>query len=169
MSLTSQILYGANCTTSPNNPINTDGGRVTGQNSAVFTANDLVSVTTTGLEVATPSTDIYGVVLKSQTMGASNQTVNLVKPICFVADQSYEWLMGTNVDLDPLASVGQYYKITGTTGIQQVDVSGGAMTGTARQVVCTAVDPQQLGGSGSGSGLRQGLFKFVLVSDFTQG
>jgi len=172
MSLTSQTLYGAQLTTSPNNPTNTDGGRVIGQNSAVFTANDLVTVTTTGLEVATASTDIYGVVLKSQTMASNNETTgpqSQVKPICFVADQSYEWLMGTNADLDPLASVGQYYKIIGTTGIQQVDVSGGAMTGTARQVICTAVDPQQLGGSGTGSGLRQGLFKFVLVSDFTQG
>ena len=169
MSLTSQTLYGAQQTTSPNNPTNTDGGRVIGQNSAVFTANDLVSVTTTGLEVATSSTDIYGVVLKTQTMGASNQTVDFVQPLCFIADQSYEWLMGTNSDLSALSSIGQYYKITGTTGIQQVDVSGGAMTGTARQVVCTDVDPQGLGGTGVGSGLRQGLFKFVLVSDLTQG
>ncbi len=167
-----QILYGAQVATSPNNPTNTDGGRVIGDNSEVFTANDIVTIEVGSgtLVVAGASSDIYGVVLKTQTMGASNETVQpIIKPICFVADQSYEWIMGTNVDLDPLASLGQYYAITGTTGIQQVDVSGGAMTGTARQVICTAVDPNQLGGTGSGSGLRQGLFKFVKVSDFTQG
>lgn len=165
-----QTLYGAVDSTSPNNPTNTDGGRVIGKNSEVFTANDIVTVdNTNGLKVAGASDDIYGVVLKTQTMSSSNQTVAKVTPMCFPVDQSYEWLMGTNSDLSPLTSVGQYYAITGTTGIQQVDVSGGAMTGTARQVICTAVDPQQLGGTGSGSGLRQGLFKFVKITDFTQG
>ncbi len=166
-----QTLYGAQLTTSPNNPTNTDGGRVLGDNSEVFTANDIVTVEVGSgtLAVAGATSDIYGVVLKTQTMGASNETVDLIKPICFVADQSYEWLMGTNLDLSPLTSLGQYYAIVGTTGIQQVDVSGGAMTGTARQVICTAVDPQGLGGTGAGSGARQGLFKFVKVSDFTQG
>jgi hypothetical protein len=165
-----QTIYGAQVTTSPNNPTNTDGGRIIGKNSVAFTANDLVAIDhTNGLELATSSTPIYGVILKSQTMGASNQTVNLVTPICFTADQSYEWLMGTNSDLSALTSVGQYYAITGTTGIMQVDVSGGAVTGASRQVLCTAVDPNQLGGTGVGSGVRQGLFKFVDVTDFTQG
>jgi hypothetical protein len=165
-----QTLYGAQQGTSPNNPTNTDGGRVIGKNSEVFTANDVVSIdNTNGLLVAGATSDIYGVVLKSQTMGASNQTVTKVTPMCFVVDQSYEWLMGTNSDLSPLTSVGQYYAITGTTGIQQVDVNGGAMTGTARQLICTQVDPYQVGGTGSGSGLRQGLFKFVKITDFTQG
>jgi len=166
-----QTLYGAQQSTSPTNPTNTDGGRILGNNSEVFTANDIVTVEVGSgiLAVAGATSDIYGVVLKSQTMGASNETVNLVKPLCFVADQSYEWLMGTNADLSSLTSLGQYYKIVGTTGIQQVDVSGGAMTGTARQVICTAVDPSGLGGTGVGSGARQGLFKFVQVSNFTQG
>ncbi len=165
-----QTLYGAQVTTSPNNPTNTDGGRVYGSNNAVFTANDLVTTDgANGLWVALSTSDIYGVVLKTQTMASTNATVAKVAPICFPADQSYEWLMGTNADLSPLTSVGQYYKITGTTGIQQVDVTSGAMTGTARQLICTAVDPQGLGGTGSGSGLRQGLFKFVQITDFTQG
>jgi hypothetical protein len=166
-----QTLYGAQVKTSPGNPVNTDGGRIIGDNSEVFTANDLVTVEVGSgtLAVAGSTSDIYGVVLTTQTMGASNETVQKVKPICFPVDMSYEWLMGTNSDLDPLASLGQYYKITGTTGIQQVDVTSGAMTGTARQVICTGVDPEGFGGSGSGSGLRQGLFKFVQISNFTQG
>lgn len=161
-----QTLYGAQLTTSPNNPTNTDGGRVIGKNSEVFTANDVCGLdNTNGLFVATAVAAVYGVVLKTQTMASDNQTVAKVKPMCFPIDQSYEWLMGTNSDLSPLTSVGQFYKLTGTTGIQQVDVSGGAMTGVARVVVCTEVDPNGFGGTGSGSGLRQGLFKFVRVTD----
>lgn len=166
----SVTTYGATVFHSPTKETNTDGGIVIGKNSEVFTAADLTTIDhTNGLKVAGAADDIYGVVLKTQTMGASNQTVNLVTPMCFVADQSYQWLMGTNADLSPLTSVGQYYAITGTTGIQQVDVSGGAVTGASRQVICTAVDPNALGGTGSGSGVRQGLFQFVKITNFTQG
>ncbi len=165
-----QTIYGAQQDTSPNNPTNTDGGRVTGKNSEVFTANDVVTIDAiNGLKVAASTDDIYGVVLKTQTMSSSNQTVAAVKPICFPVDQSYEWLMGTNADLATLTSVGAYYTITGTTGIQQVDVNAGTAATTSRQVICTQVDPNGLGGTGSGSGLRQGLFKFVKITDFTQG
>lgn len=166
----SQTLYGAVVGTSPTKETNTDGGIVIGKNSEVFTGNDLVTIDhTNGLHVAGATDDIYGVVLKSQTMGASNQTVQFVKPMCFVPDQAYQWLMGTNADLSPLTSVGQYYAITGTTGIQQVDVTAGAVTGASRQLICTAVDPNAVGGTGSGSGLRQGLFQFVKITNFTQG
>ena len=95
----------------------------------------------------------------------NNETVAKVKPLCFPVDQNYEVLMGTNADLSPLTSVGQFYKLTGTTGIQQVDVTSGAMTGVARVVVSTGVAPSGFGGTGSGSGLRQGLFKFVRVTN----
>lgn len=166
----SQTLYGAVVFHSPTKETNTDGGLVIGKNSVAFTANDLVAIdNTNGLEIATASTDIYGVVMTTQTMGASNQTVQLVKPMCFVPDQSYQWLMGTNADLSPLTSVGQYYAITGTTGIMQVDVNGGAVTGASRQVVCLGVDPNAVGGTGTGSGVRQGLFQFVKIQNFTQG
>ncbi len=166
-----QTIYGAQTTTSPNNPTNTDGGRVIGDNSEVFTANDIVTIEVGSgtLAVAGSADAIYGVVLKTQTMASDNETVAKVTPICFIVDQSYEWLMGTNSDLSPLTSVGQYYAITGATAVQQVSVSGGATTGVNRQVICTAVDPFGLGGTGSGSGLRQGLFKFVRITDFTQG
>lgn len=164
-----QTIYGAQQATSPNNPTNTDGGRVLGSNNAVFTANDVVTIDASGtLIVALSTSDIYGVILTTQTMGASNATVTKVKPLVFPVDMSYEWFMGTNSDLSA-TSVGTYYKLTGATSVQQVDVASGAMTGTARQVICTQFDPYGLGTTGSGSGARQGLFKFVAVTDFTQG
>lgn len=162
-------IYGAQIVTSPNNPTNTDGGRVIGKNSEVFTANDLVTIDPSdGLKVAGATDSIYGVVLKTQTMTSDNETVAKAKPLCFPIDQQYEFLMGTNADLSPLTSVGAYYKLTGTTGVQQVDVTSGAQTGTSRIVICTAVDPNGIGGTGAGSGLRQGLFKVVKPSDIRQ-
>lgn len=164
-----QTIYGAQFGTSPTKETNTDGGRVIAKNSTQFTANDIVGIdNTNGLEVATATQSVYGVVLTSQTVGASNQTVQMVKPLVFPVDQDYEWLMGTNSDLNAVTSVGQYYQIIGTTGIQQVDVSGGAVTGANRVVICTEVDPAGLGGTGVGSGLRQGLFKFVKVTNVKQ-
>jgi hypothetical protein len=164
-----QTIYGAQTTTSPDKETNTDGGRVIGKNSVAFTANDIVTIDhSNGLTVAGATDSVYGVILTTQTMGASNQTVQFVKPLVFPVDQDYEWLMGTNSDMSALTSVGQYYSITGTTGIQQVDVSGGAVTGASRVVICTEVDPNGLGGTGTGSGLRQGLFKFVKVTNVKQ-
>ncbi len=158
-------LYGATVQTSPVNPVNFDGGRVVGSNSAVFTANDPVTIDASGtLIVSTATTPIYGVIQKTQTMTSTNATVAKVLPVCIPVDQSYEFLMGTNSDL-AITSVGTFYKLTGTTGVVQVDVTSGAMTGVARVVVCTQVDPNAVGGTGAGSGLRQGLFKFVRVTN----
>lgn len=144
---------------------NTDGGRVLGSNSAVFTSNDPVTIDASGtLIVATATTPVYGVVLTTQTMTSTNATVALVKPNCFTVEQEYEFLMGTNADLTA-TSVGTYYKLTGATGAVQVDVTSGAQTTTSRIVVCTEVDPNAVGGTGANSGARQGLFKFVKVFD----
>lgn len=164
-----QTIYGAVVVTSPNNPTNTDGGRVIGDNSEVFTTNDLVTVESGGtLAVAGATDSIYGIILKTQTMASDNETVAKVKPLCFPIDQQYEFLMGTNSDLSPLTSLGQYYKLAGATGAQQVDVASGVTTGLSRVVICTAVDPNQDGGTGAGSGLRVGLFKIVKPSDIRQ-
>lgn len=160
-----QTLFGARCVTSPNNPTNTDGGRAIGNNSEVFTANDVVTLSGGQVQVAGATDAVYGVALKTQTMTANNETVAKVTPYVFPIDQNYEYMMGTNADLSPLTSIGVFYKLTGTTGIQQVDVTGGAMTGVARVVVCTKVDPNGDGGTGAGSGLRVGLFKFVRVTN----
>ncbi len=162
-------IFGAQVFTSPTNPVNFDGGRVLGSNSAVFTAGDPVTIDASGtLIVTTATTPIYGVVQKTQTMSSTNATVAFVRPVCIPVDQNYEFLMGTNADLTntgATTSVGTFYKLTGTTGAVLVDVTSGAMTGVARVVVCTKVDPQYLGGTGAGSGLRQGLFKFVRVTN----
>lgn len=158
-------LYGAKIFTSPTNPTNTDGGRVYGSNSAVFTANDPVTIDASGtLIVTTATTPVYGVVLKTQTMSSTNVTVAKVKPLVFPIDQQYEFLMGSNADMSATA-VGTFYKLTGTTGAVQVDVASGAMTGVARVVVLTKFDPQNKGGTGADSGAREGLFKFVRVTN----
>jgi hypothetical protein len=162
-------IYGATIVTSPNNPTNTDGGRILGDNSEVFTANDLVTaeIGSGTLAVAGATDPIYGIVLKTQTMASDNESVAKIRPICFTVDQQYELLMGTNADLAE-ANLGDYFKLTGATGAQQVDVASGAQTGTSRIVMLTKIDPNGLGGTGAGSGLRQGLFKVVKPSDIRQ-
>jgi len=162
-------LYGGKLRTSPVNGANFDGGKVIGKNSEVFTANDPVTIdAANGLKVAGTTDKVYGFVQKTQTMASDNQTVAKVKPSVLVPDLSYEFLMGCNADLDPLVSVGAYYKLgTATTGLVQVDVASGVQTGSSRIVECTQVDPDNLGGSGAGSGLRQGKFRLVKVFDLT--
>lgn len=162
-----RTIYGATVTTTPDGKgaVNFDGGKVIGKNSEVFAAGDPVKIASGVLAVAGTTDTVYGVVQKTQTMASNNESVGLVKPVVLVPDMGYQFLMGTNADL-AATNVGTYYKLTtATSGAVQVDVSGGAMTGTARVVECTAVDPFQEGGSGSGSGLRQGLFRFVKVSN----
>lgn len=158
-----RTIYGAEIYKSPTKEVNADRS-VIGKNSTVFTANDPVSIDAShGLIVTTATTSVIGVVEKTATMTSDNETVAMVKPAFAPIDQDTEFLMGTNADLSPLTSVGAYYKLTGTTGAVQVDVTSGVQTGSSRVVLCTKVDPLNEGGSGSGSGLRQGLFKFVKV------
>ena len=162
-------LFGATVAKSPTKETNTDGGRVIGSNSQVFTAGDPVTIDAQGYlavqTAVTTTSPVYGVVLTTQTMSATNvSTVPPVKPICFTVEQEYEFLMGTNADLTG-SNIGVYYKLTGATGAVQVDVTSGAQTSTSRVVVCTEVDPNALGGTGANSGARQGLFKFVKVFD----
>ena len=153
-------IYGAQLATAPDEASNFDGGRVIGKNSEVFTAGDVVTIASGVLDVAAATSQVYGVVQKTETMASDNESVAKVKPSVQVPDYAYEYLMGTNADL-AATSVGTYYKLTGTTGAMQVDVSAGAMTGTAAIVECSKVDPFNEGGSGSGSGLRQGYFRFI--------
>lgn len=159
----SRTIYGATVTTTPSGKgaVDYDGGRVVGKNSEEFTSGDPVTISSGYLQVAGTTDAVYGIVVKSQTMASDNQTVDQVKPSVLVPDMSYEFLMGTNSDL-AVTSVGTYYKLTtATTGAVQVDVASGAMTGVARVVECTKVDPFNEGGTGAGSGLRQGLFRIV--------
>lgn len=160
-----RTIYGGEIITSPVNGANFDGGQVIGKNSEVFTQNDPVTIDAShGLKVAGTTDKVYGFIQKTQTMASTNETVAKVKPSVLVPDLSYEFLMGTNADLDPLTSPGAYYKLTtATTGAVQVDVTSGVQTTTNRVVECTGVDPLNEGGTGSGSGLRQGKFRLVKV------
>lgn len=135
-----------------------------GKNSEVFAIGDILTLGTDGIYVAGATDSIIGVAAEAATMTATNETVKLYKPAYIPIDQDTEFLMGTNSDMSALTSVGAYYSlVAGGTGAQQVDTNGGAKTTTNRVVICTAVDPNGIGGTGSGSGLRQGLFKFVKV------
>jgi|APCry1669188910_1035180.scaffolds.fasta_scaffold63862_2 hypothetical protein len=158
-----QTLYGATLFKSPSNDVNFNSS-IIGKNSEVITSGDILTIDASdGLKVGGATDTVIGVAVKTTTMTSSNETVAKVTPSHIAIDKDYEFLMGTNADMSALTSVGAYYKLAGTTGAQQVDVNSGAQTTTNRVVMCTKVDPNNLGGTGSGSGLRQGIFKFVKV------
>ena len=137
---------------------------VIGKNSEVFTEGDLVTTTgAAGLKVAAAGEAVIGVKAGDQTMSATNATVALVYPTVITLDQDMEFEMTTNSDLSALVSPGSSYNITGATGAQVVDVAGGIQTGATAIVTCTKVDPNKVGGTGVGSGLRTGLFKITKV------
>jgi len=161
-----RTIYGAELYKSPTNEVNY-ADNILGKNSEVFTQGDPVSISSGVLAVIPNGTfAVVGIVAKTATMTSTNVTVAGVKPLYIPLDQDYVWLMGTNYDLTGGTSEGIYYELTGTTGAVQVDVSTGATTLGSRVVMCVAVDPFNEGGSGSGSGLRQGLFKFVKPANF---
>jgi hypothetical protein len=158
-----QTLYGAQLFKAPNVEQNM-ASNVIGKNSEVFAVGDILTLGTDGLYVAGATDSVIGVAATTATMASTNETVAKVKPSYIPISMDYEFLMGTNSDMSALTSVGAYYSlVAGGTGAQQVDTNGGAKTTTNRVVICTAVDPSGLGGTGSGSGLRQGLFKFVKI------
>lgn len=159
-----QTLYGARVYKSPTKEQNYSYG-IIGKNSEAFTQGDPVTIdASNGLKVAGTTDTIIGIAAKTVTMTSDNQTVAKVCPAFIPIDQDTSFLMGTNSDLTVLTSPGVFYKLTAaTTGTVQVDVSSGAQTTSNRVIVCTQVDPKGLGGTGSGSGLRQGLFKFLKI------
>lgn len=158
----SQIIYGAQ----PWNPndeemdINYD---VIGQNSQAFTLYDPVTYASGVLDVAGTTNAVVGVAMKTDTMSSDNQTVAKVTPGYVPVSEDIVFFMGTNADLTGNATdPGTYYKLTtGTSGAVQVDVASGVQTTSSRVVMIKQVDPQGLGGTGSGSGLRQCLVIFV--------
>lgn len=156
--------YGAQLLNSPTVETLFDSNAI-GKNSEVIAVNDILTMDASdGLKVAGATDSVIGVAQRTITMSSSNETVAKVKPSYLPISQDYEFLMGTNADLSALTSIGAYYKlVAGGTGAQQVDVTAGVQTTTNRVVMCTGVDPYQVGGTGAGSGLRQGIFKFVKV------
>lgn len=153
-------LFGAQVYQELGNPSNARYD-IIGNNSEVFTANDIVSTSGNDLIVAGATDVIFGVTLKTATMTSDNETVAKVCPSVVPAENTV-FLMGTNSDLTGNATDdGNYYKLTGTTGAQQVDVASGVTTTTSRIVEIVKVDPRNIGGTGAGSGLREVLVRFV--------
>ena len=154
-------IYGASVYQEKGNPSNYRYD-VLGDNSEVFTSGDVVTLEAAGtMAVGGAATTVLGVVPKTQTMASDNETVAKVHPAYTPADDTI-FLMGTNSDLSAApGSEGLYYGLTGTTGIQQVDVTSGVTSGASRIVEIVKVDPLNLGGTGAGSGLRTCLVRFV--------
>ena len=154
------ILYGAQVYQELGNPSNARYDEI-GNNSEAFTTGDPVVQTTSGLAVASATSVIAGVALKTVTMASDNETVAKVSP-GIVPSENTVFLMGTNSDLTSnVVDIGTYYKLTGSTGTIQVDVTSGVQTTTSRIVEIVKVDPRNIGGTGSGSGLRECLVRFV--------
>lgn len=134
-----------------------------GKNNEAFAVGDPVSIASGKIQVYTTTMEIIGVAAKTQTMSAANATVTStsVYPAFIPADEGV-FLMGTNSDLTGNATDGgTYYKLAGATGVVQVDVASGVQTLSSRQVEIVKVDPFNEGGTGSGSGLRKCLVRFV--------
>lgn len=154
------VLYGAQVFNELGNASNARYD-IIGNNSEVFTKNDIVSTSGGDLIVAGVTDVVFGVVLKTATMTSDNETVAKVCPAVVPAENTV-FLMGANGDFAGNATdCGTYYKLAGATGAQQVDQASGAQTTTSRIVEIVKVDPRGLGGTGSGSGLREVLVRFV--------
>ena len=133
-----------------------------GKNSSAFTAGDPLTIASGLIDLGSSTSTIVGVAAKTQTMASNNQTVGLVYPAFYPVTEQTIFLMGTNADLTGNATDGgTYYKLAGTTGIVQVDVTSGVQTGANRVVEIVKVDPYGVGGTGSGSGVRQCYVRFV--------
>ncbi len=154
-----QIIYGATVAKEGQNGSNLSFDAF-GKNSEVFASGDIVQLTSGLLNVGTVT--MVGVVLKTQTMTGTNATVAKVTPGYVPITDTTIFLMGTNADLTGNGTdAGTYYPITGATGAQQVNVSGGVTAGLGRSVEIVEVDPFGIGGTGSGSGLRQVLVRLI--------
>lgn len=158
MSLINQTLYGAQVWQEIGNSSNLRYDTL-GKDSEVIAVGDPLSIQSGVLSVATAVQTIIGVAAKAATMPNPNDTVY----VPYVpADPTTLFLMGTNAALtDNETDGGTYYKLTGTTGIVQVDVTSGVQTTSSRVVEIVKVDPNQVGGTGAGSGLFQALVRFV--------
>lgn len=136
---------------------------VIGNNSEAFTEGDPVTTSGGDLVVGGTTDSIVGVVQRTITMASDNETVAKVRPPYTPIAIGTLFLMGTNADLTgDNTDYSAYYKLTAaTTGTVQVDVASGVQTTTSRVVEIVKVDPNQVGGTGAGSGLRQALVRFV--------
>ncbi len=157
-----QVIYGAHPYSFDNMEGNLNYDSI-GKNSEAFTQYDPVTYASGQLVVAGTTNSIAGVVNTTETMTADNTTVAKVQPGYVPVDEDTLFLMGCNADLTGNATdPGTYYKLTAnTTGTVQVDVANGVQTTTNRVVMIKEVDPNNEGGTGSGSGLRQVVVVFM--------
>lgn len=162
MSLTNQVLYGAQAWNPNDEELDLNFDSI-GKNSEAFTNGDPVTYSSGALLVAGTTNAVAGIVGQTVTMASTNGTVAKVQPGYIPVSEDTVFLMGTNADLTSnFIDPGTFYKLTtNTTGTVQVDVTNGVQTTTSRVVMIKAVDPQGIGGSGAGSGLRQCLVVFV--------
>lgn len=128
-----------------------------GKNSEAFTIGDPVQFISGQLAVAGTTTQVVGVVVQTVTMASNNVGGANVAPAYIPADEGTIFRMTCNADLTNNATdVGTYYKLTAnTTNTVQVDVASGVQTGANRVVEIKKVDPDGIGGTGAGNGLRQ--------------
>ncbi len=164
MSLTNQVLYGAQPWNPTDEEIDLNYDAI-GKNSEAFTSYDPVTYSSGVLVVAGTTNAVAGIVAQTVTMTSTNAGTSgaRVQPGYIPVSEDTYFLMGTNSDLTGNATdVGTYYKLTAnTTGTVQVDVANSAQTTTSRVVMIKSVDPQGIGGTGAGSGLRQCVVVFV--------
>jgi hypothetical protein len=156
------VLYGATLFQTSGNAQNYNYDLI-GKNSEAFTLGDPI-VNSSGQAIVGGTTGaVIGICAKTVTMASTNVGgANVTVPYIPV-DETTEFLMGTNSDLTGNSTNGgTYYKLTGnTTATVQVDTTNSAQTTTSRVVMIKKVDPNNIGGSGSGSGLRQCTVVFV--------
>ncbi len=157
------VIYGASVAQSAQNPVNVLYD-IIGKNSAAFTVGDPITVVSGRALVAGNSDTVVGIVVKTQTMATNNLAAGTnVAPGYIPVDNDTLFLMGVNTDLTNTATnFGNYCALTAnTTGTVQVDGSNVAQTTSNRVVAIQVVDPFNEGGTGSGSGLRTVLVRFV--------
>ena len=134
---------------------------IIGTNSTAFTIGDPVTVSSGKLAVAGTTNTVVGIATKTVTMASNNETVAKVTPGYLPVYQDEVYLMGTTADMTALTAPGTYYCLTAaTTATVQVD-NAGANTGASRVVEIVKVDPQNIGGTGASSGLRQVLVRVI--------
>lgn len=158
------VLYGAQPWNNNDAEIDLNFDAI-GKNSEAFTLYDPVTYASGQLVVAGTTNAILGVVGQTVTMASTNAGTSgaRVQPGYTPVNEDDTFLMGTNADLTGNATdPGTYYKLTAnTTNTVQVDVTSGVQTTTSRVVMIKQVDPRGIGGTGSGSGLREVVVTFV--------
>jgi co-chaperonin GroES (HSP10) len=141
---------------------------IIGKTSEVIAVGDPLTISSGVLKVVSVATDpIVGVAAAASTAAQNDGT----RYVAYVpTDDTQVWLMGTIADCtDNKTNGGIIYKLctsatntyTAPTGNVVVDITAGAQTTTAMQVMVLKVDPRGIGGSGANSGLREVLVKFV--------